>query len=148
MVIPSGAPRSTLVQETWTWVISHRDLPLDLLFTLFHLQLPPVGRMVRTYASASCGGTAAGRLTEKAPTNSRSTPERSELRTSAHRRLFGRAPSVCSACKLCDRGRCNSRPDLGLHVALDRRFRCTATVFTPHDRDLGAGFAVFHVDTG
>ena len=44
MVIPSGAPQSTLVQETWTWVISHRDLPLDLLFALFHLQLPPVGR--------------------------------------------------------------------------------------------------------
>jgi hypothetical protein len=44
MVIPSGAPRSTLVQESWTWVISHRDLPLDLLFALFHLQLPPVGR--------------------------------------------------------------------------------------------------------
>src|SRR5215204_2787182 len=104
--------------------------------------------MVRTYASASCGGTATGRLTEKAPTNSRSTPERSELRTSAHRRLFGRAPSVCSACKLDDRRRCNSRPDLGLHVALDRRFRCTATFFTPHDRDLGARFAVFHVDTG
>jgi hypothetical protein len=41
MVIPSGAPRSTLVQDTWTWVISHRDLPLDLLFALFHLQRVP-----------------------------------------------------------------------------------------------------------
>jgi hypothetical protein len=121
---------------------------LDLLFALFHLQLLAVGRMVRTYASASCGVTATGRLTEKAPTASRSTLERSELRTSAHRRLFGGAPSVCSACKLGDRGGCNSRPDLGLHVALDRRFRCPATFFTPHDRHLGARFAVFHVDTG
>ena len=128
--------------------LPHRDLLLDLLFALFHLELPPVGRMVRTYASASCDVTATGRLTEKTPTASRSTPESSELRTSAHRRLFGRAPSVCSACKLGDRGRCNSRPDLGLHVALDRRFRCTATFFTPHDRDLGARFSVFHVDTG
>ena len=120
---------------------------LDLLFALFQLQLPPGGRMVRTYASASCGGTATGRLTEKAPTTSCSTSERIELRTSAHRLLFGRAPSVCSACKLGDRGGCNSRPDLGLHVALDRRFRCPATFFTPHDHDLGARFAVFHVDT-
>jgi hypothetical protein len=46
--------------------LPHRGLLLDLLFALFHLQLPPVGRMVRTFASASCGGTATGRLTEKA----------------------------------------------------------------------------------